>query len=234
MSEQAPLTPETAQEVHDYEPRLERAADFVNQEIESSVGSAVRISEERGGDPTYWQKATRRLKRNMLATTLALTTVAGMEGMRPQAAEAGDKGRKIARIGAIILGDADRAMEEAYYRNIEHIRDLSDALEQNRAEQERIVAYYEQLARRIVRATRNVESAEQSNNTTNMREAMEYRQMLRDEQAGLRERLRSLVAFERIIEARLGSAEKSASKKRAIGAITGTGSRILEILSRGY
>lgn len=227
-------TPEAVTGFEMVEPRLERAADFADHEVRALVVSATNSVRRHEQSPEAWAKAKAMVRRKVLATSLALAGLAVMGGLAPKPAEAGEKMRKGAEIGAVLLGEADMMLEEAYYRDVSKIQELESVWQQKEGEKEGLTQHYEQVSRRIARAEKNADFAQKQGDASGVREAMQYRDELKDEQMEIRERVRHIAAVQDVIERRMEEVGKGLKKKRIGGAIAGAGARVLDILSRGY
>jgi len=108
---------------------VEDAPAFVDDELHALAHAAADRVGSAERDPSAWQRAARKAQARITATGIALMTLIPLAGVAPKA-EAGEGGRKAARIGAEILWEGNQALYEEQMRKMEEARAADMAAEQ--------------------------------------------------------------------------------------------------------
>lgn len=221
--------------------RAEQAAEFVDSEMHILARAAAEQVGAAERDPGAWKRAATRAKARITATGIALMTLIPLMGAAPKA-EAGEGGRRAARIGAEILWEGNQVLYEEQMRKMEEAR-MADmaaegaawSIQQMEMQGEELLRRYEELAQ--AQAQNQAEIDEIAAKESPSRSDTRRMQYLSRQQAGYDREMATIKA--RLVRldasvARAGArveaagkdaeaAEKSARKMRRIGA----GARIL-------
>jgi hypothetical protein len=217
------------------EPRLEQPVEFIGQEAQRLTDAATEHIREKGNDPEVYRKSQSVIGRHMRGTALALSLFAAKAGLMPATAEAGERGegRRVAtEIGAVVLGETSRELEQAYYDGITDLQNMEFAWEGAETEKQGFMTQIRQLDEDIALAERNAEAARADKDAGGVYEALEFRQRLIADQNRMRARIQDRTAFQRALERRMSEVEKGQKKKKVLGVAARVGSRVFEVLGR--
>jgi len=214
---------------------------FVDDELHSLAHAAADRVGSAERDPSAWQRAARKAKARMTATGIALMTLIPLAGVAPKA-EAGEGGRKAARVGAAILWEGNQVLYEEHMQKMEEARMAEMAAEQAgwsmqqmEMQGDELLRRYEELAQAQAQNQAEIDeiAAKESpsrGDTRRMQHLARQQARFEGEMTTIKARLARLDAGMARAGARAEAAgraaedaEKSARKMRRIGA----GARVL-------
>lgn len=215
--------------------RIETGLDFLGGEMRElteaavvSVQHAERFDTEEGR--SRFLRLSGKVRARVAMTFAAIALVGALA--TPQAAEAGERTRKIAYAGAMVAGEIDRELERSYYYAMEDARQIEFALHQMENDADRFMYQHDELSERIARTEDRISEALERGKTDQVRRHMQDKDRMLREQARLESRVERLQGMMRQAEQELMKAEKGAQKQRRIGTAVRVLGQIGHVLSQ--
>ncbi len=126
---------------------LEKPLDWAGREQEELVQAAAAAAPEE--DPSFWQKAGRKIRSRVVVTGLAMATLMPMLAPSAEAGERGSGWRKAGTIVSIAAGVGERILAQREYEHVQKARRMEFQLRMLENEGERIVRRAQMVNERL-------------------------------------------------------------------------------------